>query len=231
MNCLEFRRHCLSEPGSQDHEFLRHKHECSRCADYAVGVGQLDRKLAEALDVKVPDNLASRIILRQSIEGDRTRKRRKLRLYALAASLLFAIGLGTGLVVRTWTEPYDRMVLTHIDTEKDYLLTRQEAPDAKLVLQTVGVELKGELANLRHASLCRLTKEPGAHLVFDGQKGPVIVLVLPKESIADHIPIRSDRFAGIVVPTSNGGMAIVGEHGEDLYDIERTLRSNLTWRF
>ena len=87
MNCLEFRRRCLAEPGNQDSEFVRHKRECAACAEFAVSMHDIDRTLVEALRVDVPENLASRIILRQSLQNGQVTGRHKLRRYAIAASL------------------------------------------------------------------------------------------------------------------------------------------------
>ena len=92
MNCFEFRRYCLSDPATQTAEFLSHKRDCPHCTEFAASVSLMDKGLADALRVEVPGNLASRIILRQSIMRDQTRQKRKW-LLALAASVLIALGL------------------------------------------------------------------------------------------------------------------------------------------
>ena len=68
MNCLEFRRTALSEPGNRTQDYLSHRGECDDCARYADSVGVLDKKIADALRVPVPEDLANRIKLRQVLQ-------------------------------------------------------------------------------------------------------------------------------------------------------------------
>ncbi|MFQ5935656.1 MAG: DUF3379 family protein [Acidiferrobacterales bacterium] len=232
MNCLEFRRHCLADPASQDGELLRHRRDCPRCAEFAASIAQLDKKFVEALRIDVPDNLVSRIILRQSIYLDESRQRHRRRMYALAASLFVAIGLTIGVLVVNRTPPLDRQVIAHVELERALLLTRQEVSRPMLVqvLDTVGAELKGSLGPVRHVSLCHLSKHGGAHIVFDGKKGPVIALLLPKQFITGPTMFRSDKFGGMILPTNNGSMALVGAHGEQLQEVAHRMRTAITWR-
>lgn len=232
MNCLEFRRHCLAEPGSQDSEFLRHKRECPRCADYAAGVGQVDRKLAEALHVDVPANLASRIILRQSIHRDQAKRKQRTRMYALAASVLLTVGLAGGVFVMTRPPSLDRAVIARINAVPEALVAGEAVSNQKLVrvLDTLGAELKGNLGRVSYASIYYVREHQCGQLVIAGAKGPVTVLLMPGIYVTHQRPIQNARFTGVIVPTANGSMAIVGEQEEDLYKIEQQLRSNLTWR-
>ena len=105
MNCLEFRRICLAEPGNQGNDYLRHQQECPRCAEHVASVIRDDKQIEEALRVDVPDNLASRIILRQSIFSGRAERRRARLMYALAAGVLLAAmitGIGSVSRVDSW---------------------------------------------------------------------------------------------------------------------------------
>lgn len=232
MNCLEFRRRCLAEPGDLDREFLHHKSECAACADFAAHMSQVDRRLADALRVDVPENLASRIILRQSLHKGQVRDKHRRRRYALAASVLLTLGLAGGFFTMISTTPFHRAVMAHLDGEWDSLVQRQDISDETLtsVLGTVGGELKGDIGKVRHASLCDFSEYGGAHLVLEGREGPVVVLLLPGKHIAGPKVVSGDRADGIIVPTNNGSMVIVGDEGEALDDIERRLHAAVVWR-
>lgn len=233
MNCLEFRRLCLADPATQDTEFIRHKRDCVRCAAFASDVMGLDRDLLGALRIAVPDNLASRIILRQSLDRDASRVRQRRGVYMLVAGLLLAVGLAAAAVFLTAHAPsLERRVLAHIETERELLSTRQDVGQTELthVLDAVGVVLKGNPGKVRHASLCHLSKNVGAHLVFDGDKGPVIVLLSPREFVSKPITIHSEKLEGVILPTRNGSMALVGQHGENLREIEQKIRQAVAWR-
>jgi len=232
MNCLEFRRRYLAEPGNRDSEFVRHTSECAACTDFAEHMRKVDKTLVEALRVDVPENLASRIVLRQSLQKSQVPSKHRPRRYAIAASLLLTLGLAGGLYTLISTTPFHRAVMVHLDGEWDSLVQRQGVSDQKLmsVLDSVGGELKGDLGTVRHASLCDFSEYGGAHLVLEGGKGLVVVLLLPEKHIAGPKAISGDRSEGILVPTNNGSMVIAGNEDEALPDIERRVRSAVVWR-
>ena len=51
-------------------------------------------------------------------------------------------------------------------------------------------------------------------MVLNGSKGPVIVLPMPKEFVSKRVTIESKKLEGMILPTRNGSMAVVGQHGE-----------------
>ncbi len=193
---------------------------------------QVDKTLGKAVRVDVPENLASRIILRQSLQKSQVPSRHRPRRYAIAASLLLTLGLAGGLYTIISTAPFHRTVMAHLDGEWDSLVQRHDVSDEKLtsVLDTVGAELKGEIGKIRHASLCDFSDYGGAHLVLEGRKGPVVVLLLPEQHIAGPKVVSGDKADGVIVPTNNGSMAIVGDKDEVIHGIERQVRAALVWR-
>jgi len=86
MNCLEFRRVLTADPAGQGPDVPRHRRECSACAAFAERMTQFEHTLGEAVKITVPDDLASRILLRQSMGVDRAERTRRARWLALAAS-------------------------------------------------------------------------------------------------------------------------------------------------
>ncbi len=232
MNCLEFRRRSLAEPACQDGAVLCHKRDCTRCAEFSFSVAQLDRGLSEALQIEVPSNLASRIILRQSLNVDRTRQSRKTRLYALAASILLAVGLASGWYMATRLPPLDRSVIARINEVPASRVAAQQVPYDRLVrvLQTLGAELKGSLGQVSYASIYYMRELRCGQLVLAGLKGPVNVLLMPGVYVENRRPLRSKKLNGVIVPTVNGSIAIIGERGEALDDMEQRLRSAISWR-
>jgi hypothetical protein len=232
MNCLEFRRHCLAEPGNRDSTYLRHKGECESCAGFAAHVGQVDKQLSDALHVDVPENLASRIILRQSLAEARAWPTRRWSVYTVAAGVLLAVGLAGFFINVSRAPSFERAVVTHLDSEWNRLVAERDGTQQNLVrvLGSLGGELKGELGDIRHASLCDFAKEGGAHLVLDGRKGPVVVLLLPNNQIEAPRAVATDQFDGSIVPTNHGSMVVIGAEGEDLQGIARKVRSAVVWR-
>ena len=181
MNCLEFRRICLAEPGNQGNDYLRHQQECPRCAEHVASVIRDDKQIEEALRVDVPDNLASRVILRQSIFSGRAERRRARLMYALAAGVLLAIGLAGGWFAVNHVPEVDRAVIARISAVPASRVATQQIPNAEVirVIRTVGGELNGELGNVYYASIYYVRDHQCGQLVVQGAAGPVTILLMP----------------------------------------------------
>lgn len=232
MNCIEFRHICLVEPESQDNDYRRHQQNCRRCAEYVASVIRGDKHVEQALRIDVPDNLASRIILRQSIVSGRVQQSRVRRVYALAASVLLAIGLAGGWLIMNDVPEVDRAVAARISAVPAAGVVKDRISDAELVrvIRTVGGELSGEIGNVYYASIYYVRDHQCGQLVVQGAVGPVTILLMPGVYIEGARDLQSKKFKGIVVPTTNGSMAIVGEPGEPLHEVEQRMRSAVTWQ-
>lgn len=221
MNCLGFRRALSVRPASQDSEILSHRLACADCDSFARRQAVFERTLAEAIKVEVPEGLASRILLAHGVRlrgGGRVRRR-----LAFAASV--ALGLAAAWVA-TRPGPLDRAVIAHIDEEWSHLTDRGQVALAQVnrVLAPLGMMVDVDIGPVHYAGSCRIRRGLGAHLVLQGEKGPVTVLLLPDEQVKGRLPVRDGRFRGIIVPAGRGSMAIVGQPDEPLEEIERRLR-------
>ncbi len=227
MNCLEFRRLCNTDLGHQDGDFLRHGRECPQCATLVMATKRFNRVLRGALNVEVPEELVPRVVLKQSFFQARRR-----RSYAMAASILLAIGIAGGLFMMPWGTPLDQVVVAHIKTESAYLQEKREISDDQLtrLFRAFGGELRGNIGKANYADTCKIRNKRGAHLVLAGRKGPVTVLLMPNESVSGRVPVHSSIFDGVIIPVGVGSMAIVGARGESLDEVEMRLTSAVQWR-
>ena len=102
MNCLEFRRILLTDPGTRDPAFVEHKRSCADCADAVGRSAQFEQRLREAVRIEAPENLASRILLKHSFASPVSKPWwRNTAAVALAASLLLVVGLVVSTVIGT----------------------------------------------------------------------------------------------------------------------------------
>ncbi|MDN5939711.1 MAG: DUF3379 domain-containing protein, partial [Salinisphaera sp.] len=91
MNCLEFRRACLSHPRELDTAQRAHDNDCPVCCRFAAEQRAFDGRLAAALAVPAPERLAERVCFRRGL-----RARRRLRWLASAAVVALAVGASFG---------------------------------------------------------------------------------------------------------------------------------------
>jgi len=122
-------------------------------------------------------------------------------------------------------------VLNHIDDEAHHL--REAGPVAgqrvKFVFARFGARLNGDIGQVNFAAECLMRKRNGVHLVLPGVQGPVTAFFMPGEHTERVLPVSSERFAGHVVPTAWGSIAVVGEHGEPLEGLAQKLAGAVEW--
>lgn len=229
MDDLEFRRRCLADPHDTAEDF---RAKCGEDPDHAQFVAaqiRFDQAIRRVLlGIEPPAGLAQRILARQGL-GARPQGREIRRYMAMAASLILIVGLSW--FVSRAPADLPHTVLAHIYGELDHLNGDGAYPRDRLaaVLSEAGPELHGSLGTVRYAGTCHIRRHDGAHLVVQGQHGAVTVLLMPGEDIAHRRAVGDQRFHGVIVPTPNGSMAIVGERQEAIEYYEQRVRSALSW--
>lgn len=224
MNCLDVHRRLTTDPKDADPVLTRHVAECATCGAFAGRVAAFEAKLHEVIKVPVPEGLASRVILRQSL-GERRTWRGSARWLAMAASVFVAAG-AAGVLWFARPAPLDEVVLAHIDHEPAAVRERRNVQLAQLndVLRSFHAKATGDIGQIHYVSACPMRKKWGAHVVLQGQKGPVTVFFMPGEFVKDRRLIHGNRH-GVIVPTTNGSMAIIGSEDESYEALEQRLRA------
>lgn len=231
MTCLEFHRRLTVDPADRAPELAHHSTICPPCAAFAQRVRQLERSLRAALAVDPPPELCARILLRQSCSKQKMAQARRRRWLALAASVLLAVGIIGGR--ETWTvrqdEALERAVLTHIAQEPAALRATGSIDVARIneIIRPVGTRIYEPIGAVKFARICSVNDSKSAHLVLSGSRGPVTVLVMPRQSVSAPLRIRDGRHEGIIVPNAGGSIAIVGERGESLGTVEARVGAGI----
>ena len=231
MNCLDFRRRCLADPNHRGGEFLLHESECESCARFSAQTRALESRLADAMRIDVPENLAERIKLGYR---DQASDRKRWRLITLAASMLITLGVAGAAFYMT--SPFQAAVKEHIEKEWEALVQNEEMDTKTIasILSTIGGAIQNDSSKFKYASLCDFSEYGSAHIIVQGKKGPVLALLLKEKYVskARFMTIskqESTKIEGILTPTSSGSMVIVGLAGEELHAIDKTMRDSVYW--
>ena len=67
------------------------------------------------------------------------------------------------------------------------------------------------------------------HLVIQGQYGPVTILLMPEEEVAEATPLDGVNVKGVILPVGNGSIAIIGAREELLEPIQKNVVNSVTW--
>ncbi len=229
MNCLEFRRQSLVDPDAMGEELLRHRKNCSGCAEFYSDMKNFDKKVASAIKIDVPENLRSEILLRQSFKPDRNHN--IFLYYALAASLLIFV---TAAFMTAWHHDesnLNELVIAYVegvhatgynDSQVDYQLVDQ-------VLHPLGMRLDSEFGPIQVARPCYIRGKAAAHLVMPGTEGPIDIIYMPSEDLEQRIQVTERGNQLILIPCPRGSLAIVGSAGEQLVNVENLLHAASSW--
>ncbi len=239
MNCLEYRRACLTDPASKNEAFIAHRNECGDCARFADEVGVLDGKLLDAMRVPVPDDLQTRIRLRQVIGEEQSRRVTRPWQFALAASIFLSVALSGffGYQVYSSNRYVDQLrvaVIEHVKEEPQFLTVQDDSSGQRFgqVLAAFGGELVQDIAPVRLAEVCALRKnyKPIVHTVVSGKTGPVTILYVQGEPVEKVMPFRDQQFSGMLVPAGQGNLAVIGEPDEPLQPLVDKLQQGIVWK-
>ena len=234
MNCLDFRRVISTEPTNQTPDMLRHMHECSACMAFAQRQQQFEARLSDVLKIEAPEGLASRILLSQGLGTRRRQSIVRNNWLALAASVLLTIGLVGGMLFVNYPYSLQRVALAHVnhvDMESPHMQVKQDVSLSKLnnLLEPYNMAFTQQIGQVNFAGICLMRRSSGVHLVVKGAKGPVTILMMPGEYVGERKTMRDRRLEGVLIPTDNGSIAIIGEVGEMLEQYEGRIDSALNY--
>ena len=235
MNQLQFRKQCIIDPDTPDMEFQQAL-ENSENREFQEQCMEFDSKLADALNVAAPDDLAQRIIERNRAQKtDRSRSfswnnwRPSLAAAAsIAATMVFAVTL----LLRPQVA-LSEMMIDHLYDDINALHVRTVVTDAELlhVLDHFNVDIeRSSIGTLHFADVCHIDKTDGIHVVYDGASGPVTAIYLPGKEVKRLQAISRDQFQGIIFPYHEGVMAIIGLMGEDVLQQKEKVEKALQWK-
>jgi hypothetical protein len=67
------------------------------------------------------------------------------------------------------------------------------------------------------------------HLVIQGEHGPVTILLMPDEYIAEAVSIDGENIKGVILPIGKGSIAIIGDSEERLDKIQEKVVDSVAW--
>lgn len=230
MNCLDFRRFRLSDPYSTDAESLSHRAECEACHGFENEVRKLDKQISKALTVEVPEGLAARILLNQSLQS-KPRKPTRWYWLSMAASFFLAAGV---IGFMSLTEAVEEALVQHLNWEEpivNSMMMPVQQPQIRQVLNSINLESTAALENVVFASTCIINGELVAHLVLEDENHQFTLVLLPQKLIdVDKVlEFDGERWRGVISPYQSGStMAVLASaHDSASFDSIHALIKRL----
>jgi anti-sigma factor RsiW len=234
MNCEEYRQTLAAEPSFDGG--AAHLSDCAACQEYRSEILALDDELRRALLLDVPaltmPDLAD-VEPNNIVTLQRRERSRPAAWLAVAATVLVAAVLGIRLVGNDVEyASLAEEVLAHLDHEPGALrVTDRVVSDSRLYsVVTPDVASMDRSAGLiSYAQTCVINGRKVPHLVLQGERGPVTILLLPEESVEAPTRLEGEQVNGVILPVGDGSIAIIGEREERIDEIQQRILKSVTW--
>jgi hypothetical protein len=235
MNCKDYKEAIAAEP-SQQFDDASHADACESCATFRDEILALDHKISRALKIKVPDLVMPELPAIGDDDNVVNLPFRRGRMTApawigLAASVLLVTILGVrfasdDVVYGTLAEE----IVAHFDNHQAGLAVTNVGVSEQTLANVVEDDIEQmDIGLITFASSCDINGNLIPHLVIQGERGPITILLLPDEKISSAVQIDGIGIRGVILPVGNGSIAIIGDRNEPLERVEKQVVNSVKW--
>ena len=235
MDDLHIRRSILADPNARDEAMNEAIKSDPAKQKFVNEIEALDEKIAQAMNVPVPDDLYNKLILRQTLASHQQQKSKTRVRLAMAASVAFVLGLTVNFMM--FSSTYKNLgdyAIAHVDHEASHFSNADEANVTLASLNDKMASFKGSFnstfGTLIFADYCRFDGSKSLHLVFQGESSPVNVFIVPNdEDIEFNAKFANDRFEGRSLNFNHSNVIVVGDKKEPIQQWQERINNNITW--
>ena len=168
--------------------------------------------------------------------------------YALAACLVMAVGISLATNLRPQPSAADmefgQLMLSHLYIETSQMgaiaggvtTAAISQPSTNLVMANADSTLQDSSALQLHPILfaepCPIQPNSfdSAHLMMRGSKGAINIIVTNSSPVETEFGIADERFQGVVIPSSQGNIVVIGEKDENLGEFKGIFTASVDWQ-
>lgn len=240
MNCAEYREAIAADPSESFEHGTAHAAGCESCSAFRAEMQALNDTIARALAIDVPElKLPELPALGEDDKVVNLPFRRAPRL-STPAWLGIAAGFALAAVVglqftgngAAQDELLAKQVLAHLDHEPLALKVTDVAVSEdrflSVVNPTIGT-MDRDIGLVSYAQTCIINGTKVPHLVMQGERGPITLLLMPDESVSSPVSLTGESVNGIILPVGKGSIAIIGEREERIENLEQRVVDSVEW--
>ena len=82
---------------------------------------------------------------------------------------------------------------------------------------------------ITYAQSCKINGVEVPHLVIQGERGPVTILLMPGQAVDEPQSITGESVNGVIIPVGDGSIAIIGDREEPLEPIQKNVVNSVAW--
>nr|WP_136252108.1 DUF3379 family protein [Ningiella ruwaisensis] len=231
MDDITFRRTIYADPFTQDPEIIEAAKNDPKKQAFWEEVRAMETAIHSAMDIPVPDDLADKLILRQTMKTHQQNKRKSPWYIALAASLLLTSALTVGILTSS-SGSLIGDVYAHIE-HMDYESNKGAKVDLLSInnkLASYNGQLQDGMGEILSANYCYLNSIKSLHLIVKGENGLASLFVLPSQVAKDvDEQFANDKYTGKAFLLESAKIIIVGEDGQQVDDLAQRAKQLLNF--
>lgn len=231
MDDLTFRKTVYAEPFTKDPEVIEAASKDQKKQAFWDELKAMEIELQAAMNVQVPEHLAEKLILRQTLSEHKSVTQKRPWYIALAASVVFASVLSFSMLNSSGNQLSDD-VLAHM-SHVDFELMKSAQVDINTVndkLASFNGQVDGELGEVVSANYCYLDKIKSLHVIIRGENGLTSLFVVP-DSITDSISktFSNATYQGASFLLESAKVIVVGENRSDVERLEQRAKQAMSF--
>lgn len=226
MDDLQFRRTIYANPHANDEQLKQAASQDPARQQFWNEMKSLENNIEQSVKVPVPDGLAQRLLLRQSMAQYQQHRQRQRWTLAVAASVLFTFGLSFTL----WQHRDINLAehaLAHVYHEEGAMFVDEglslEQVNAKLA--SFGGRFTADIGKVYYANFCDFRSVKSLHMVLDTPQGKVTLFVVPhQDNFFLQEEFSDQQYEGRAMALQQASLILVGEQGQPLETLQESLR-------
>lgn len=229
MDDLEFRRTIYADPYCDSQEVKAAAASDPAKQQFWDDMKQLDKALQSAAKVPVPDGLAQRLLLKQSMQSHKQQQIKRRWHLSIAASVIFMLGVSFTL----WQQQdvdLSRHALAHVYHDANALQVDENVPleQVNAKLASFGGQFTDDIGKVYYANFCDFNRVKSLHMVIEGEYGKVTVFVVPhRDNQTLQQQFSDGQYQGRGMDLQQASLIMVGDNQQSLQKIQDKLQSRL----
>jgi hypothetical protein len=235
MDDLQFRRSILADPKTRDDAINAALKSDPAKQKFVQETESLDSKIAQAMNIPVPEDLANKLILRQTLASHQQQKGKTRVRLAMAASVALVMGLTANFML--FSNTYKNLAdyaIAHVNHEAAHFSNTDQPTVTLASLNDKMSAFKGSFAStfgtLIFADYCRFDGNKSLHLVFQGKSSPVNVFILPDDQDIEFVAnFENSKLQGNSLHFNHSNIIVVGDKNEPIKQWQDRVSQSITW--
>lgn len=232
MDCQEYRQRIETDPAWTDEAGAAHERDCEACAAYAQRLRASEQLISQALRFDVSS------VREHEAASEAPPPAGSMRTtWAMAASAaVAAVGVWLVLTFLPSADPEQLVaaVEDHWYHEPASWVQTSTPVNASALETALSGSARVDLDRLNvisYARSCLVNGRWVPHLVVQGDAGPVMLLLLSREEVAEPLPLDlpDEGLRGLIVPLDEGSIAILGDDEEPLESLQQEVSAAIEW--